>query len=416
MFFDEKNKGNHLSVRQAVGAYGPDGTIKGQGIEVYGTYESKGSKTQVFLNDVYKSRSAGGKELITTEHFTKQKGPNQHLQFQLLDSRLSFMKPNTLMLIPDENNRKAIINVLGLRGLAERSMFTIVNLIKNGDLNMLGEKLNKMLRPVNINIGTEKEPIMKTNSDLRYGYAGLEGIYINENILGLLQVLANRVRVIKGGKDATLVPVVCEQIENYRKIITKTKEKRIPIDITILNNINNNQLIINDNPSEQEKLKIKREIDPKQPFFVDEDEFYSQIVYMMDFSNLTVGDVKNYIDKKPTGRDGNIENDSSLYFNTNLRDSKFNEDTDVLKYVNNYDYNKIFNSKEPPIKKILEPYLESIDNYYLFFVVSNNLKSSKTGDIETCDKQMKLLYDTKAFMNVIAAENDDEIERIKCDV
>lgn len=413
MFFDEKNDGNHLSVRDAYGAYGPSGSIKGKGIEVYGTYQSVGSKTKTFLDKVYKPRATDGKQVSTEEHFTKQQGPNQHLQFHTLDERLLFSRPDNLSIIPDINERKAIINVLGLRGLSERSMFTIVNLIKDGDLIGLGDKLNKMLKTTNINIGTDTNKIMKTNSELRYGYAGLEGIYINENILGLLQVLANRVRTIRTKES---VPVVCEQIENYRKIITKTKNEKIPIDITILNDTKNNQLVINDRITPAEQADIIKNIDPKQSLFVDEDEFYSQIVYMMDFSRITVGEVSEYTNKKPAAFRDNIEKDTSLYFNTNLRNSKFNTDNDVLKYVNNYDYNKIFNITEPPIKKILEPYLEEINNFYLFFVVSNNLKSSKSGDIETCDKQMKLLYDTRVFMNVISAENDADLEKIKCEL
>jgi hypothetical protein len=411
MFFDEKNTGKHLSVRQVNGAFGPDGKISGKGIEVYGSYMSENTNTPTFLDKVYTPRALGGKAISRTDHFTKQQGPNQHLQFQLLNKQLSFSNPNSLTNIVNINERKAIINILGLRGLSERSMFTIVNLIKDGDLNGLGNKLNKMLKPTNINIGTEKDPIIKTNSDLRYGYAGLEGIYINENILGLLQVLANRVRTIRSKES---VPVVCEQIENYRKIITATKNERIPIDITILNDRNNNQLVIEPNPSIRRQSEIVQNIDSKQAFFVDQDEFYSQIVYMMDFSHLTVGEVSDYQDKKTGTSD--IEKDENLYFNTKLRNSKFNIDYDVLKYVNNYDYNKIFNITEPPIKKILEPYLEEINNFYLFFVVSNNLKSSKSGDIETCDKQMKLLYDTRVFMNVISAENDADLERIKCEL
>lgn len=417
MFFDKQNTGKHLSIRNPVGAYGPNGSVSGEGIGIYGTYDSKGSNTNTYLTSVYKSHASADKQNINQirigEHFTKQLAANQHLQFHIMAEKkgLLYSQPDTLLNVTDIAERKGIINVLGLRGLSERSMFTIVNLIKSGDLNELGKRLNDMLKPTNINIGTEKDPIMKTNTQLRYGYAGLEGVYINENILGLLQVLADRVRKIKGGANATLIPVVCEQIENYRKIITKIKPERIPIDITILNDKNNNQLQLNGITNQERFIES---IDPKQAFFVDEDEFYSQIVYMMDFSTTTIGAVSDYQDKKPTQT--NIEKDENLYFNTKLRDSKFNNDLDVLKYVNNYDYNKIFNSKEPPIKKILEPYLESIDNYYLFFVVSNNLKSSKTGDIETCDKQMKLLYDTKTFMSVISAENDDQIEKIKCEL
>ena len=67
------------------------------------------------------------------------------------------------------------------------------------------------------------------------------------------------------------------------------------------------------------------------------------------------------------------------------------------------------------IKSILKEYLndDSFRNFYLFFVVSNNQKGKK-GDatgLETCDKQIQLLYDTRDFMDIIANEN---AEGVKC--
>jgi hypothetical protein len=83
------------------------------------------------------------------------------------------------------------------------------------------------------------------------------------------------------------------------------------------------------------------------------------------------------------------------------------EDTNKGNWINNYDYNSIFNRDTPPIKSILSTYLndKSFKNFYLFFVVSNNLKIDSTGqtpDLETCDKQIQLLFDTRDFMEVIA--------------
>ena len=82
-------------------------------------------------------------------------------------------------------------------------------------------------------------------------------------------------------------------------------------------------------------------------------------------------------------------------------------------WINNYDYNSIFNIKNPPIKSILSNYLDdpSFSNFYLFFVVSNNFK--KDGNIDTCDKQLQLLYDTRVFMDIIA---NDNAKGITCNV
>lgn len=57
-----------------------------------------------------------------------------------------------------------------------------------------------------------------------------------------------------------------------------------------------------------------------------------------------------------------------------------------------YDYNKIFNVKAPPIKKLLDPYFNNITNFYVFYVVSND-------DYSKCDKQIKLISDSKVFLD-----------------
>ena len=81
------------------------------------------------------------------------------------------------------------------------------------------------------------------------------------------------------------------------------------------------------------------------------------------------------------------------------------------KKIRNYDYNKIFNIKNPPIFKILESYIDTIDNFYLFFVVTNNKKVTKTDTgIDICDKQLQLIWDTRHFMNVIAEDDPTNID------
>jgi hypothetical protein len=84
-------------------------------------------------------------------------------------------------------------------------------------------------------------------------------------------------------------------------------------------------------------------------------------------------------------------------------------------WINSYDYNKIYNKSDPPIKRILAPYLDddSFKNFYLFFVTSNNLKEDPTNpanDIDTCSKQIQLMYDTRYFMDVIANDESKGIE------
>ena len=223
----------------------------------------------------------------------------------------------------------------------------MVNIIEKGDLEKLGDKLNDML-----NSSTAREK--------RYGFAGLEAIYINENILGLLQILADKVRNIKG-KDS--IKVVCQQEEYYKKQFTDKNNFKLHKDLS-----NNNQQNINDN------------------------EFFSQIEYLNKFERDNV---------KQTIREKTFNVDD--VYNNKFRNPI---DDDLKKIIKNYDYNKIFNIDNPPIKKILESYIDSIDNFYLFFVVTNNNKEDSAGNsINTCDKQMQLIWDTRHFMNVIAEDN-----------
>jgi len=100
--------------------------------------------------------------------------------------------------------------------------------------------------------------------------------------------------------------------------------------------------------------------------------------------------------------------DTTKGISDNIEDNKNN-------WINNYNYNKIFNIKRPAIKSILKPYLDdpSFGNFYLFFVVSNNLKVKGSTQIETCDKQIQLLYDTKDFMDIIAHEKAEGVKN--CD-
>jgi hypothetical protein len=312
--------------------------------------------------------------------FNKRDTPRKHTAYNFFSDKVKDDIP-----ISKEPKEKIISKegqdvLLRVRGLGERALFKMVKLIKDGHLDELGEKLNNML---------ENE----TARQKKYGYAGLEAIYINENILGLLQILANKVQKIKGNTND--VDVVCPQKEKYKTIIRANNIDR-PIGFTSANNEKN----ITDN------------------------EFFSQIEYLNRVEkNYTLQIIKN--------TESNINSRSNTetpsFDLNNVYDNMFRNNTvenitdfrkqQIKELIQNYDYNKIFNIKDPPIKKILEPYLETIDNFYLFFVVTNNKKIKKdtNGDdqlIDTCDKQMQLLWDTRHFMSVIGEDNPTGI---KCD-
>ena len=247
---------------------------------------------------------------------------------------------------------------LRLLGLSERALHNIVGLIKN-NLEELGAKLNNMLK-------------YDDKKKKRYGYAGLEGIYINENILGLLQVLANKVQFSRNLEN---INIVCEQTENYK------------------------------NKNKIDSILPLWGLDIDEVKLLKDDEFFSFIHYLNVYQKKVI--------PYPASRKEDYVIDTSNSFNNKFRDEAFKDNVNKEE-LSNYDYNKIFNINDPPIKKILEPYLGSIDNYFLFFVVSNNYKENPsnkgTYDIQTCDKQMQLLYDTRHFMKIIAGKTDINLQ------
>lgn len=394
--FDYQNADNHFNLKNPRGGIAENGDRTGESIQVYGNYLiNAGMKS--FFDSVYAPKNRTSKNFDREVSFTKLEASNANLQYGVFTGiRADYGNSSSLA---GNIKANAIRNKLGLNSLMERSMFTIVKLIKEGNLEKLGELLNSML----------------ANEDAKakkYGYAGLEGIYINENILGLLQVLSNRIRAIKK-KDK--VEVVCRQKETYRELYDAKEPERLAIDIKLLESARPDRKFIQLN-TEENALAPGEQIKDDQPFFVDEDEFYSQIMWMKDNGRALYYGVDDYDTKHKTTPKYGKTGDDAYFLDSQLRDPiKMREFADK---INNYNYNKIFNIEEPPIQKVLEEYLDEIDNYYLFFVVSNNLKSSGAPvlgqGIETCDKQMKLIHDTRYFMSVISAQNDDELVRIKC--
>jgi len=308
--------------------------------------------------------------------------------------------------------------LLRLRAFHERILYTIVRWIELGHLELLGDQINNFIEENEHNIYHSK--MFKESYRIKYGYVGLEAVYINENILGLLQVLANKVvkdRHARDGKDGEpkTKDVVCEQKEIYKAIINAFSDNNYQINI-----------------------------DNKQKDTVSSDEFYSNLqilnvfekesflekVYGSDFP------VKDSLTGRPVidGTTGEsvvkdcflfVKNNEAAQQNADLFKNNFRLITDehfdyadeqkalanrnIPKHfkkpyttlINNYNYNAGFNLSDPPIKKILDPFLEFIDNIYVLFVVSN---SANNNDENTCDKQQKLLFDTKLFMDVIAEE------------
>ena len=105
----------------------------------------------------------------------------------------------------------------------ERCFIKILDCIKdlngNSKLKDLGDKINDMLA----------DPEARKQ---KYGYAGLEGIYINENILGLLEVLSEKIQLNRNEEkkqDNKMSSVMAKSVlsPTFDRIPVERKIKRI---------------------------------------------------------------------------------------------------------------------------------------------------------------------------------------------
>ena len=105
---------------------------------------------------------------------------------------------------------------------------------------------------------------------------------------------------------------------------------------------------------------------------------------------MKIVNVKYGLNRPETKPDFNICRNT--YYNDNLMSYEFCDNT-LNNWINEtYDYNKTFNIENPPIATLLNPYFKIINNFYLFYVVSNDNHSQ-------CDKQIKLIEDSKTFLD-----------------
>jgi hypothetical protein len=298
--------------------------------------------------------------------------------------------------------------LLRLRAFHERILYTIVGYIENGNLELLGEKINTMIEDNQHN--SYYSDMFQKEFKIKYGFVGLEAFYINENILGLLQVLANKVvkdRHLRDGKDGDpkYPKVVCEQKEIYKDIIKDFSDNDYPIKLkgdetgmTVSSDeFYSNLQILNvfEKESFVEKVFGSFEVKDKSGKPVTEDCFL--FVKEDDEAQQNADLFKNNF-RLITDDHFEYANEIEALANRNIP-KHFKKPYTTL--INNYNYNAGFNLSDPPIKKILDPFLDFIDNIYVLFVVSN---SANNNNENTCDKQQKLLSDTKIFMDVIAEE------------
>jgi len=182
-------------------------------------------------------------------------------------------------------------------------------------------------------------------STKKYSLAPFEGYYINENIIGLLNTL-----LINLG-------------------------------------LNDNKDFVTEQPN---IYSTNNELNSLYNFPMPNDETICQTYFFRYFiRNLIISKDYSYSKnpEKPNVKSPKYIHNIPKEFNNRRQQQN------PLKYwfTETYDYNKAFKIDDPPIATFLKPYFEVMNNFYVFYVVSNMNK-------EKCDKQIKLISDSEEFL------------------
>jgi len=224
--------------------------------------------------------------------------------------------------------------------------------------------------------------------------APFEAFYINENLLGLIELLKGRLNKNK------LTPVQIDE-----KLYKNTNDESI-----LLNNPfseimirDGGRIVINKtgNPikiytSNNEQQMIQQ----NESFNIYYNELIAQTYFLRDLLrtdgkifNVTTDNIGGYyLDSKYEYVDS--------HYNGLLESSKY-KDKSIKEWIeDSYVFNKAF-TKDPPIRRFMESYFgtetnneDTINNFYLFYVVSNN-------NIGKCANQNALIADSNDFIHAI---------------
>ena len=204
---------------------------------------------------------------------------------------------------------------------------------------------------------TAKTEISKTDfsiikaelkSILEYDYylTPFTGIYINENIIGLIKYLAS-------------------------KMITEESERKVFLEDKIHKQ--------NDKLDFSFQQKVCR-------------------VWLMSDPSVTPGEIQSFY---------NFENISDVPLKllagySTLHFDIENMKSEYIKVRESYHSNYIFNFEQPLITEILDPYITKINDYKVFYLFGN-YKDLVTRDLK-CEHQVNLLNSTADFINIITGK------------
>ncbi len=261
-------------------------------------------------------------------------------------------------------------------------------ILENNLINVLTDFYSENL----INLDANNCTIGKNTSAISF-----EGFYINENILGLVNTLSKRLNrgcaIPKPNPIPSMGNYFSNQMDNYNSSLGKDDKRNIvEIDPELLPE--NTRL--SSVPQSIYKLSYFNSSDTSVIYEHPGNETRSQTYFLRDFLrndiNLNDSRVIGYFESNNV-----LLSSGSNGYNT----PQYLNKTIKSWFEDSYDFNKTY-SDEPPIATFMEAYFgkeadgdtDVINNFYLFYVVSNDNK-------DKCANQIKLIADSEIFIKTI---------------
>ena len=315
----------------------------------------------------------------------------------------------------------------------EISKYTLIN-FKTAKLT----KLSKYLEQNNSSDFNEN----KTNflNIIKYNMytTGLEGIYINENIIGIMKYMTKLIQKesrniirIEEQKDNLTIDNKYKQFKFYLTTKTKNiteynniKQHTRTVDTHSESNINSDgtnskcdsnienyftQFDFIDNPTFDKDILQKKLINELQCYaYIETKDIAQKTNYFADKPFISDSEVKriyNITDNTPNNRLFRIDiyKEGASEKTTYINNRKIIYNIAGLKeYYDNtlktYESSKIFNPKRPIITSILDPYLTKICDFKIFYLLANYTKKMRE---HKCAQQLELLDLTADFIRMI---------------
>jgi hypothetical protein len=217
--------------------------------------------------------------------------------------------------------------------------------------------------------------IDNNNNCNNYSSISFEGFYINENILGLINALSSRLN------STNKQPI--ESMDNFfSEYLSTFPDNKRQITSAIIDDLE----ISFNKPQSLYKITENKELEKHN-------ELRSQTYFLRDF--LGKQEILNGSKKiKFLKEDDHILKDKNKYTTYKYKDKTIKD-----WFEGSYNFNKTY-ADISPISQFMKAYFikndngknNVIDNFYLFYVVSN---------LKNCKEQIKLISDSEKFINTI---------------